>query len=162
MSHLESPSNPTDNELRRHEAVARDDRSGLAGSRPGSWNVVFLGQLLDGPEGSALAGLETDPRCYTYGSRPDTILNLGWIAAGCYAEVNSNGTLNLNADFSERATVEERAAHYAAITAWLRQTCPPPLRRALRLRAQGQDDDARFPRHRSYRYGRCVRLPPGS
>ena len=79
----------------REKAVA-NDRSRLAEYRAGNWNIYVLGAIAQ--ELAPLLEAEhidADPTCYTYGRRPDTILNLGLAHKPEYLEINHNGRLNL-------------------------------------------------------------------
>lgn len=105
-----------------HERVRRNDRSRVADFRPGAWNICFLGQLkeeLEGSSGNEFRNL--DCTCYTWGTRPDTILNFGWRNETEYLEINNNGLLNFKVTLNE---CSEEAAKKLIGTSldWLRSS----------------------------------------
>lgn len=105
-----------ENELNRRSQVAQNDRSNLSLFRSGAWNMTFLGILRE----TLLKSLDgrqrgIDPSCYTYGTRPDTILNFGWSQYPQYAEINSNGTLNLKVTFEDCQSEDERMRVYGDV-----------------------------------------------
>ena len=78
------------NEVDLQERAWRNDRSRLAEYRAGTWNIYVLGWIQKALSEMHLPGI--GPRCFTCGSRPDTILNLGWNKSP-YLEINNNGRL---------------------------------------------------------------------
>lgn len=91
-----------DGELDRREAVQMNERGSLSSYRPGSWNITFLGELKEMLYPVLDDGhIDVDPTCYTYGTRPDTILNFGWSQYPRYAEINNNGRLNVKITFED-------------------------------------------------------------
>ncbi|MBF0557064.1 MAG: hypothetical protein HQK96_21325 [Nitrospirae bacterium] len=101
------------NELYRRNEVTNNIRNNLELFRSGSWNIIFLGLLKDSLlESSAVKALDFDPRCYAYGTRPDTILNFSWDGCARYAEINNNGKLNLKINLDECVDDKKREAIY--------------------------------------------------
>jgi hypothetical protein len=89
-------------EAELRERVRRDDRSRIADFRPGAWNICFLGQLkeeLESFSGNEFRNL--DCTCYTWGTRPDTILNFGWRNDTEYLEINNDGLLNFKVTLND-------------------------------------------------------------
>lgn len=102
-------------EMDLRKAAAAGDRARAAEFRAGSWNICFLGQLAQRIEVPiAEAGFKQDElTCYTWGQRPDTILNFGWSRGIFYLEINYSGRLNLKVSLA-RLAPEERAAFLEA------------------------------------------------
>ena len=97
------------NELDIRERVFHLDRSRLWECRAGAWNIYFLGRLKEELlQSLGHNSLDIDPTCYTYGTRPDTILNFGWSREPEYMEINNNGRLNLKLSFDNRADAATR------------------------------------------------------
>lgn len=97
-------------EVELREAVAQGLRERAQEFRAGGWNVCFLGQLAQHLEGPMReAGFDHDDlTCYTWGQRPDTILNFGWSRGIYYLEINYSGRLNLKVSLAKLAP-EERS-----------------------------------------------------
>jgi hypothetical protein len=93
------------NEVDLQERAWRNDRSRLAEYRAGTWNIYVLGWIQKALWEMHLPGI--GPRCFTCGSRPDTILNLGWNKSP-YLEINNNGRLNLKLIFDEHSSTDEK------------------------------------------------------
>ncbi len=78
--------------------------------RTGAWNIYFLGKLRDILLSEPFRGSDKiDATAYMYGTRPDTILNFGWLPDEIsYMEINNNGRLNLKATIESFDTVEKK------------------------------------------------------
>lgn len=89
-------------------------------SRPGAWNIYLMASLREELIHKEEVRVWNTSSLYTYGQKPDTIWNLGRLPEQeqhLYAEVNSNGKLNLKIRFGEGAMArrepifrEERAS----------------------------------------------------
>lgn len=79
-----------------HMSRAQDYRSG-------TWNIYLLGQLAEMLKPKlANDAIDVDMTCYTYGHRPDTILNFGGKREdSLYMEINYSGKLNLKIDLAD-------------------------------------------------------------
>lgn len=106
-----------ENETKRRNAVKKNDRSNLENYRPGSWNIIFLGQLKEILPLSIFPNV--DPHCYTYGTRPDTILNFGEIKEQLYSEINNNGKLNVKISFNSCQSDKDRTDLYKQVVSRL-------------------------------------------
>lgn len=75
--------------------MSAGDRSRSCNYRKGGWSIYFLGQLAAELAPALLAeSIDVVASCYTYGTRPDTILNFGMLRPE-YMEINYSGRLNL-------------------------------------------------------------------
>ena len=98
------------NEMDLQDRVRDNDTSRLQDYRSGAWNIYFLGLLKESFERRYHCGGDGfDPTCYTYGQRPDTILNFGW-DPDSYLEINANGVLHLKINLEDRSDAEKRLA----------------------------------------------------
>ena len=99
-------------ELKRRDIVRRNAREDISCYRSvwNIWNITLLGQLREKlEEWSAGSCDEIDirPTCYPCGSRPDTILHLGWRQEPLYAEINNNGKLNVKIAFDNHTNHDQ-------------------------------------------------------
>ena len=86
-------------ELKRRECVKCNHRREISTYRAGSWNITLLGKLREELPEAFCNEIGIDTTCYTWGQRPDTILNFGWWESNLYAEINNNGKLNVKIRF---------------------------------------------------------------
>lgn len=101
-------------EIRLQDSAAAGNMSLRDKYRTGTWNIYFLGQLKEASLSTAFPGRsDIDATAYMYGTRPDTILNFGWIDEHLYMEINNNGRLNLKATIECFEGAEERRAFIA-------------------------------------------------
>lgn len=101
-------------EVDLQEAVFRADRTHLNDYRAGSWNIYFLGHLaMELLPDLRAESIDVDPTCYTYGTKPDTILNFGWSRQPKYMEVNYNGRLNLKISLDGSKSARREAVDQA-------------------------------------------------
>lgn len=108
-------------EVAMQDRVKQCDRTQIREYRGGAWNIYLLG-LVKEKLASRLPGSLT-PRCYTFGSRPDTILNFGWhkkSAYSAYMEINHGGRLNLKMSLGHLATEAEKRREVGAAQAWVK------------------------------------------
>jgi len=108
-------------EVDRQDRVAQLDRSDLSKYRAGSWNVYLLGFLkeallerLGQTAPTLLEMLSETCTCYTYGTRPDTILNFGWAKCPAYMEITYNGRLHLKMNLEGFKTLPDKQRGVAA------------------------------------------------
>ena len=91
-------------ELKRRDVVRRNVREDISCYRSvwNIWNITLLGQLREKLEEWSVGScdeIDIEPTCFPCGSRPDTILHLGWRQGPLYAEINNNGKLNVKISF---------------------------------------------------------------
>jgi len=125
LRHVQSKERPIEDwkaavhfEAKLRECVEHNDRSRLPEFRPGAWNICFLGKLELEFEKQFPGGFaRLDPTCYTYGTKPDTILNFGWKDDPTYLEITNNGRLNLKANLEGQTDLESRKQTIQSIRA---------------------------------------------
>jgi len=98
----------------KHEIFLQDnvliaDKSHAAEYRHGAWNIYLFGHLAEklSPD-FAVNNLDVEVKCYTYGSRPDTIMNFGWSQKPLYMEINYSGRLNLKMSLDASKSKDSR------------------------------------------------------
>ena len=99
-------------ELKRRDIVRRNAREEISCYRSvwNIWNITLLGQLREELEewsAGTCDEIDIEPTCYPCGSRPDTILHLGWRQEPLYAEINNNGKLNVKIAFDDHTNHDE-------------------------------------------------------
>ncbi|MGH7146063.1 MAG: hypothetical protein ACREJ2_18275 [Planctomycetota bacterium] len=102
------------NEILLQERVRKNDRSdlhailGRTDERPTRWNMYFLGLLKEELENrNSVDWKQLVPRCYTRGSKPDTILHFEKVGYE-YLEINDNGYLNWKIYLDHLKTPKEK------------------------------------------------------
>jgi len=96
-------------EIALQDNVLTADRSRVEEYRGGAWNIYLLGHLAETLRPLfASSNSVVEMTCYTYGTRPDTILNFGWAKGPLYMEINYNGRLNLKMSLDQEESESRR------------------------------------------------------
>jgi hypothetical protein len=101
--------NEINREIALQDNVLVADMSRLDEYRAGTWNIYLFGKMVEIiiPQFDA-SKTDVEPTCYTYGTRPDTILNFGWQQEPLYMEINYSGRLNLKVSLNTSVSEESR------------------------------------------------------
>ncbi len=101
--------NEVNREILLQDNVLLADKSHADEYRGGTWNIYLLGQLAEMLRPQFIDGnIDVELTCYTYGPRPDTILNFGWAQEPLYMEINYSGRLNLKMSLDTSVSVDDR------------------------------------------------------